>query len=149
MIDLAHMAGLTREEVATILADLKRDESLRLKPYKDTVGKLTIGYGRNLDDRGISGHEAVVLLENDFLDALTETTVQFPWSRDLPVPQRRALVNMCFNLGLTRLSGFVKMLAALRTGDGKLAATEALDSKWAGQVGDRAERIATLYREED
>ena len=149
MIDLAHMAGMTREEVAAILADLKRDESLRLKPYKDTVGKLTIGYGRNLDDRGISGHEAVVLLENDFLDALTETTVQFPWSRDLPVPQRRALVNMCFNLGLTRLSGFVKMLAALRTGDGKLAATEALDSKWAGQVGDRAERIATLYREED
>ena len=148
MIDPAHMKGMTREEVATILADLKRDEGLRLKPYKDTVGKLTIGYGRNLDDRGISGHEAVVLLENDFLDALIETVRQFPWSRGLPVPQRRALVNMCFNLGLRRLSGFVKMLAALEAGDGELAAAEALDSKWAGQVGDRAERIAALYRDE-
>ncbi len=149
MIDLAlTAAGMTREEVDTILGDLKHDEGLRLKPYIDTVGKTTIGYGRNLDDRGISGHEAIILLEHDFIDAVTEVNVQFPWSRDLSPAQRRGLVNMCFNLGLPRLLGFKRMLAALQAGDGDRAADEALDSKWARQVGARARRVAALYRKE-
>ena len=48
-----------------VKAQLKVDEGVKLKPYKDTVGKLTIGCGRNLDDIGISYTEVDYLLEND------------------------------------------------------------------------------------
>jgi len=53
---------------------------------------------------------------------------------------------MCFNLGLSRLLKFEKMLLALETGDYEVAATEALDSLWACQVGTRADRVAELFR---
>lgn len=127
--------------------DLIRDEGLRLKPYRDSVGKLTIGIGRNLDDVGISGAEADYLLMNDIDAAMFSLGHNIEWWDRLPMPARRGLANMCFNLGWPRLSGFRKMLAALEAGDFEKAASEALDSRWARQVGERAERIATLYRE--
>ena len=127
--------------------DLIRDEGLRLKPYVDTVGKLTIGIGRNLDDRGITEDEAMMLLDNDIeivrreLIAITSDL----WYL-LPDDIHRALLNMAFNLGVPRLMKFKKMWTALKFVDYGKAADEALDSKWARQVGDRAERIATLIR---
>lgn len=132
---------------AELMADLKRDEGLRLKPYRDSVGKLTIGYGRNLDDNGITEDEAGMLLDFDVTVVTTELDRVLPWWRAMPLPARRGLANMCFNLGLPRLRGFVKMLAALRSGDWYAAADEALDSRWARQVGARADRIARLYRQ--
>jgi len=126
--------------------DLVLDEGLRLKPYKDTVGKVTIGIGRNLDDVGITENEARYLLENDIGVAMSELDREAPWWRDLPEPAQRGLVNMCFNLGWPRLSKFRGMLGALEAGDYHSAAEEALDSRWSAQVGDRARRIADLYR---
>lgn len=128
------------------VADLKRDEDLRLKPYLDTVGKLTIGYGRNLDDLGITPAEANMMLDTNIKFALHDLDDNAPWWRGLPETARRGLANMCFNLGWPRLSGFVRMLEALQAGDFDTAAAEALDSRWAQQVGDRAQRIAVLYR---
>lgn len=133
-------------DLAAITADLVRDEGLRLKPYTDTVGKLTIGVGRNLDDRGITEDEAMYLLRNDIMIAVDDLDRNVPWWRGLPDGPRRALVNMSLNLGWPRLSGFRNMLMALEAGDYDTAATEALDSKWARQVGDRAERLSTLIR---
>ncbi len=130
----------------SITDDLKRDEGLRLKPYLDSVGKVTIGYGRNIDDVGITEREAEAMLANDIARTLADLNRALPWWRKLPSRQQRGLQNMCFNLGLPRLLGFKKMLAALKSGDRKRAAEEALDSKWAGQVGERAERIAELFR---
>ena len=132
-----------------IMADLQRDEGLRLKPYRDSVGKLTIGFGRNLDDVGISEREAEILLDNDIAKTFADLDRALPWWRDLPLFQQRGLANMAFNLGLTRLKTFKKMLAALEAGDGERAAIEALDSIWAGQVKGRADRIAYLYRYRD
>ncbi len=129
----------------TITADLKRDEGLRLKPYRCSAGKLTIGYGRNLDDVGITGIEADILLDYDIRRTYADLDRALPWWRGLPAPWQRGLLNMAFNLGLTRLLTFKRMLAALQAGDGGRAAAEALDSKWAVQVGERAQRIAALY----
>lgn len=126
-------------------ADLERDEGLRLKPYRDSIGKLTIGVGRNLDDKGISKEEAREMLETDIWDAVKDLDRNIPWWKDTPEPQQRGLINMCFNLGWPRLSKFTKMLDALKAGDGEKAAVEALDSNWAKQVGARAERIAKLF----
>ena len=145
MIDLKDSAT-DREEVENILADLRKDEGLRLKVYTDTEGKQTIGYGHNLDALGISEHVADLILEEDFVNTLTELNKRLPWWKTLTKPQRRGLVNMAFNLGLPKLLKFKKMLAALKKGKKERAAAEAIDSDWAKQVGKRAWRIAALYR---
>lgn len=129
----------------TLATDLIRDEGLLLKPYADTVGKVTIGVGRNLTDNGITLEEAHAMLAADITTSERELTATFPWYAAAPEPVRRGLANMHFNMGLKRLQGFHGMLGALATGDYTEAAVEALDSAWAAQVGDRSKRIATLF----
>ncbi len=146
MIDLESF-DISRTEVEAILEDLKRDEELRLKPYTDSVGKLTVGYGHNLDDLGISKNIANLMLEEDFSSALIDLNRSLPWWKTLSNPQRRGLLNMTFNLGLPKLLKFKKMLRALESGNSERAAAEAIDSKWAKQVGKRAWRIAALYKQ--
>ena len=121
---------------------LIRHEGLRLRPYTDSVGKLTIGVGRNLDDLGISREEALLLLEHDIARARTELLRCYPWVEQLNPVRQNTLVNMVFNLGLPAFSGFRKMLAALQDGDFQLAAKEMLDSRWASQVHGRANELA-------
>ena len=128
----------------------KTFEGLRLKPYRCTAGKLTIGYGRNLDDVGISQAEADMLFERDF--AMAESEVkrlckEFGIDVDSLIEQRfYVLTDMMFNLGYTRLSKFKKFLYALKTGSYEAAANEMLDSNWAKQVGNRAIKLSTLMK---
>ena len=128
--------------------DLIRDEGERLKPYKCSAGKVTIGVGRNLDDVGISKYESRMMLDEDIKRVGWELDERIPGWRAYPDGVALGLANMCFNLGWPRLSGFRKMLAAIKSGDYNKAADEALDSKWAKQVGPRADRIAQLFRSE-
>jgi len=131
--------------MSDILDDLIRDEGMVLKPYRDTVNKLTIGVGRNLDDVGISEEEARAMLNADVDRAESGLRKTFPWFLTAPEPVQRGLVNMVFNMGLTRLTQFGKMLSALAAKDYDTAAAEAIKSKWATQVGTRAVRIAELF----
>lgn len=124
---------------------LIRHEGLRLKPYRDSVGKLTIGVGRNLDDVGITEEEARYLLKNDIQKAVVEAK-RFRWYAKLNNPRKQAIIDMIFNLGPSRFLGFKKMLAALEAGDYEAAAREMLDSKWAQQVGRRATELAEIMR---
>src|SRR6266567_1031028 len=126
----------------TLLDQLTRDEGLRLKPYKDSVGKLTIGVGRNLDDVGISRDEALLLLANDIQNAKDRIEQELPWAGNLDEVRLAALVNMVFNMGIGRVMQFHKFLAALAAVDFKTASTEMLSSHWAEQVGPRAQRLA-------
>ena len=121
---------------------LIRDEGLRLTVYKDTRGILTIGVGRNLEDRGITENEAMKLLENDILQCSADLSLHLEWTNALDEPRREVLINMLFNLGLGGLLKFQKMLDALKQGNYSLAAKEMLDSKWAKQTGARAERLS-------
>ena len=125
--------------------DLKMDEGVKLKPYNCTAGDLTIGIGINLDAIGISAVEAMDLLDNDINRIISELDAGFPWWNKMPEPAQRGLANMAFNLGVPRLRGVSRMLAALKEGDFDTAATEALDSQWADQVGERANRISALF----
>ncbi len=123
--------------------ELMASEGVRSKPYRDTVGKLTIGVGRNLDDVGLDEDEIDLLLSNDICRTIRSLDRTLPWWRKIPAePRRRAVVEMAFNLGVRGLLGFKKMLAALMASDWPEAARQALDSKWARQVGGRAQRIA-------
>ncbi|WP_044563847.1 glycoside hydrolase family protein [Azospirillum sp. B4] len=127
-------------------ADLRRDEGVRLKPYADTVGKLTIGVGRNLSDVGLSPAEVDVLLANDIGRVLADLDRALPWWRTLSDTRQRALANMAFNMGVTTLLTFRTTLAHFQAGRFDQAAESALASRWASQVGARAVRIATLIK---
>lgn len=133
-------------DVEALKKELIRDEGQKLTPYHCSAGKLSIGVGRNLDDVGISADEAAYLLGNDISRVLAELDKTLPWWRDLSEARQRALANMAFNLGLSRLLGFKKMLAALQAGHYDEAARQALDSKWSAQVGQRAVLIAELFK---
>ncbi len=124
--------------------DLMRDEGTRLKPYEDSIGKLTIGIGRNLDDVGITPDEAIYLLNNDIVKVIETLNKAFPWWTALSEPRQRALANMTFNMGFSKLLGFRQMLSALQAGNFEEASQQALNSDWAKQVGARANRIAAL-----
>lgn len=128
-----------------LIDSLKRHEGLRLKPYPDTVGKLTIGYGRNLTDVGISESEAEILLQNDIHAAqLAAGSLQiYPYLDEV---RQRVLVEMVFNLGLRGVLTFKRMFAALDKGDFVAASVEMIDSNWADQVGLRAMRLAQMMR---
>lgn len=121
---------------------IKRDEGLRLKPYRDTVGKLTVGYGRNLDDVGIRESEADFMLANDIQKVEREVTQKLPWTIGLDEARRAVFINMAFNMGITGLLGFKNTLTAASRGDWPAVAAGMRASKWAGQVGARAERLA-------
>tara|TARA_R110000772_G_scaffold4094_2_gene14440 strand:+ start:385 stop:795 length:411 start_codon:yes stop_codon:yes gene_type:complete len=121
-------------------ADLIRDEGKRLFLYQDSVGKWTGGVGHNFTDRGISEAVCDLMLSEDMGEAI-DIAASYSYYSALTDERKRVLVNMAFNLGKPRLSQFLKMHAALRQGDYKRAADEMIDSKWAGQVGDRATRL--------
>lgn len=122
------------------------DEALRLKPYKDTEGILTIGVGRNLIDRGISEDEALYLLSNDIKAVVADLDRCLSWWRQMSDNRQLVLANMCFNLGINRLLGFTNTLKFMALGQYDKAADGMLNSKWAGQVGNRAKRLADMMR---
>lgn len=125
---------------------LIKHEGLRLKPYRDSVGKLTIGIGRNLDDVGISAGEARVLCIDDIMNAEAMLDGGIPWWRDLDEVRKQVLAEMAFNMGWTTLSKFSKMLNAAHNRKWDDAANEMLASKWASQVGERADTLAKAMR---
>lgn len=131
-----------------LAAQLEIDEGLRLKPYKDTVGKMTIGIGRNLDDVGISKSEAMMLLGADIDKVCAQLDAALPWWRNMSDRRQQALANMCFNMGIGNstkgLLSFRNTLSSMQAGDYKAAAQGMLNSTWAKQVGDRAKRLADM-----
>lgn len=134
-----------------LYAQLGVDEARRCKPYRDTVGKLSIGVGRNLDDVGLSDDEIDLMLKNDVQRAVTVLDRNVPWWRNLTDARQQVLANMCFNMGWgdsgKGLSSFVNTLTKVKAGDYTGAADNMLASKWASQVGVRAIRLARMMRE--
>lgn len=121
---------------------IKKHEGLSLSLYKCPAGKLTIGYGHNIEDRGISEEAAELLLEQDILIAYRQVKNAVKCFDSLSEARQYVLTDMCFNMGITKLMGFTKMLRALDGADYAAAAKEMLDSKWAKQVKGRAAYLA-------
>ena len=137
------------EKTTAIIA---KHEGLRLKPYRCSAGKLSIGFGRNLDDVGISQHEAEAMLTADVTIAYTEAQ-SFEWFAGLNGPRRAAIVNMIYNLGIPRFKKFTNTLMYMEQGDYIGAANEILEgtgaggrSRWYVQVGKRAEEVSEMLK---
>ena len=126
-------------------SQLERHEGLRLKPYRDTVGKLTIGYGRNLEDVGGSRDECNLMLDNDIdmIEGQLKTVDEY---QSLDSVRQTVLVNMGFNMGFYGLMKFKKMWAAIGRQDWADASYEMMNSKWARQVGVRAVELSEIMR---
>lgn len=145
---------MTPEQIATLRSDLTRDEAIRLKPYRDSVGKLSIGVGRNLDDKGITDFEAMFLLGNDIDEHLALLDKYLPWWNSLDETRQLALANLAFNLGvgpsaeqpLGKLLTFHDTLKALQEGAYDVVANHLSVTLWAKQVGERATRIINAMR---
>ena len=125
---------------------LKLDEGVKQFVYKDSLGIETIGVGRNLRDVGLSPYEINVLLENDLARSEADCKALFPSFDTLSDARKAVLLNMAFNLGRDRLRKFAFFCGAVMAKDWKRAADEMLDSKWAKQVGKRADRLAEQMR---
>ena len=127
-----------------LIRQLRLHEGERLKPYRCTAGKLTIGVGRNLEDRGITAQEAAYLLSNDITSTQAALLKALPWVGTLDDVRQRVLIDMAFNMGLGTLLTFRRTLAAVQAGQYQQAAAMMLESRWAGQVGQRAKRLSQM-----
>lgn len=125
---------------------LKKHEGIKLKPYKDSLGILTIGIGRNLDDVGISMAEANTMLYTDVSVAVQECMKEFSWWRPLSEVRQTVIVDMVFNMGIEKFKTFHNTIAALSIGDFNRASEQMLDSVWAKQVGDRAVELSYMMK---
>ncbi len=127
---------------------LIRHEGLRLHPYTDTRGKLTIGVGRNLIDNGIDKTEAMELLRHDIADIYSQIlTKRNEWILDFGGPVRRdVVIMMIFNMGMRGFQTFKRAIKAMKREDWNVAAMEMLNSKWSNQVGRRADVLAEMMR---
>lgn len=128
-------------DITSLEDQLIDHEGLELKPYRCTAEKLTIGVGRNIEDRGITEDEARYLLKNDIKIVEDELLEKKPVVAGLDAVRQRVLVDMGFNLGIPTLLKFQNMWNAIEEEDFQTAADEAMDSRWAKQVGRRAERL--------
>lgn len=122
---------------------LRAHEGVRLKPYKCTAGKTTIGIGRNLDDCGITKSEAEYLFDNDVTRAVKQANT-LHWFSSLDEVRQDCVVMLLFSMGLARFLDFRRMIRALERRQYAEAGAELLDSKWREQVGDRAMVLATM-----
>lgn len=132
-------------DINKLTQSIQSHEGLRLKPYYDTVGKLTIGYGRNLTDVGISAAEANYLLGNDIQSAIRTSQAQDWWpyvcGNDV---WENVFIELIFNMGAGGVANFKTMLACAKAGDGVGAGNALLDSTYARQVGKRARDLAAM-----
>lgn len=124
-----------------LLASVKAHEGCKLKPYRDSLGVLTVGYGHNLEQE-ITQADAEVWLIQDLKKAISELDRAFPGWKEHSEVRQNVLIEMVFNIGAPRLAGFLRFWAALRAKDYKQAAREMLKSRWASQVGQRAITLA-------
>ena len=130
---------------------LKIDEGVKYEVYKDHLGYPTFGIGHLVvegdEEHGkpvgtpVSEDRVNAVFESDVQKFVSESKKVFPNLDDLPEEAQQVIVNMCFNMGDPRLSKFKKFIAAVNDGNWSTAAVEMMDSRWATQVGKRAERL--------
>ena len=127
---------------------LRKHEGVRDKVYLCSAGYETIGVGRNISEYGLglSDDEINYLLNNDIKRVREELTEEYYWFAGLDEARQDAMIDISFNLGQTRLRGFVKSLEAMAREDFDTAADEFMDSKWSEQVGDRAVEVTEIIR---
>lgn len=138
-----------------LIEQLKRHEGVKTHAYKDSLGILHIGVGRNISKGhkdepmglGLTLNEIDFMLQNDIIRTIKELATEYPWFNDLEDGARRdGIINMHFNLGRVRFATFKKAIAHMKRGDYTGASAEFLNSKWAKQVKGRALEVTDMIK---
>ena len=124
--------------------ELTTDEGKRYRPYRDSMGKLTVGIGRDLDAVPFSDDEITLMFTNDIQKSTDALDQNIPWWTSLTDARQRVLTNMCFNMGIGGLLQFKNMLSDIQSGDYESAAQEMLNSQWYKQVPNRVLRLSKM-----
>lgn len=132
---------------SVVKAMLQRQEGFRSELYKDTKDKWTIGYGRCLETNPLTEAEAEYLLDSDITKIWHLLTTKINFFGGLSDSRQHVLISMTYNLGLSGMMGFRKMLNAMETANFDVAAREMLDSAWAKEVEGRANELAAMMRD--
>lgn len=122
------------------------EEGYSQKPYRCTAGKLTIGFGFNLDDTGLTREECLLVLRHRLDKLVGEIIKKLPWYRNLNHARQAVLVGMAYQMGLAGMLGFKTTLAYIEAGRYTEASAQMLSSKWARQTPARARRAAYMMR---
>lgn len=127
-----------------LLQQIKEHEGLRLKLYKCPAGKLTIGYGHNIEDNGLSKSACEFVLYDDIDEAQKNVCSIFGYEffESLPVCKRVALVDMMFNLGMAKFLTFKRFIFAVETQNWENASREVINSRAYEQNKRRYKKIA-------
>lgn len=140
---------MPRPGVHDIESQLRLDEGEVLHAYQDQLGYWTIGIGRLIDQRkggGITHDEAAFLVHNDIQTRMTAVRAALPWFDTLSPPRQGVLLNMAFQLGIQGLLGFTNTLRLIHEDRYTEAAAAMLQSQWATQTPERAQRLAEQMR---
>jgi lysozyme len=132
--------------ITKIFKDLAKFEGLQLKPYRCPAGKLTLGYGRNLEDTGISRTEAEIFMFFDVCRIMDELDKKVNFWVHQPVAVKIVLIQMAYQLGVNGLLSFRRFLHALSISDYTVAVAEMFDSKWAVQTPRRVLSLAEIIQ---
>ncbi len=132
--------------MSKLMSLIKLHEGYRAKPYRCPAGRLTVGWGRNIQDNGISEQEAELMLVNDVAEAAQVLSDRVLGFTDLCEIRQAALIDMLFNLGWPKFSAFKKMILAVESRAFELAALEMEDSNWYRQVASRAVTLVAMMR---
>lgn len=130
-----------------LISRLKVDEGFRDKPYKDSRGFLTIGYGWCLDREPMTMDEAEYVLNSKVSRKMIELAQAIPWITDLDEPRQGVLYNMAYQMGVAGVLAFRQTLAMVRAGQYQEAAAEMLNSAWARQTPERAQRLSNQMKD--
>ena len=139
-------SGLHRNMTDKIIEMLRLHEGVERYVYTDHLGYETIGVGRCIRKNvglGLSDDEINYLLSND-VSRVTAELGRFKWFPELNEARRDAMINLCFQLGLTKLLKFKNFLASMEEGDYEAASTHLLDSLYARQTPARADEVAEI-----
>ena len=149
--------GGYKMDINACKAQIKRHEGEVLEIYLDTLGYKTLGIGHLCQPQDpeynwevgtpVSQEVVDMYFEDDFTKHLQEAIHVFGGELEfynLPEPIQMVLVNMCFNLGGSRLSNFKNMLSACRQHNWQEMANQMEDSKWYGQVGVRSRELKDM-----
>lgn len=133
--------------MGSLLEQIRKDEGFRSKPYRDSRGVWTIGYGTNIGE-GITVKEAEWLLKERIDQVQGDIARRWAPLERLPLPVQEALVGMGYQLGVDGMLRFRKMLAALAESppDYDVAILEARDSAWQRETPHRVQRLVTAFK---
>ena len=139
-------------DLAKLREQLKIDEGVRYEVYDDHLGYKTFGIGhlvKTTDEEygapvgtPVSEDRVNSVFDEDVETYINESKKVFSNLEDMPQEVQQVIVNMCFNMGAPRLSQFKKFIKAIQDEDWATASVEMLDSRWANQVGSRADRLS-------